>query len=266
MPTYSGGRHEHGQNFLTDTTTINKIVKLVRRTEGPIVEIGPGRGALTFDLQELGRPLTVVEIDQRQARWLSVQLRRGVHVVNDDFLNWQLPDTPHVVVGSLLFHQTTAMMRKLLHAGRWTDAILLVQWEVARRRAGVGGATMMTAQWWPWITFRLEARVPATAFKPRPSVDAGLLTMSRRRNALVDPRLGNRYRAFVHAAFTGKGRGLPSILARLCERGRHRTVEEWLVRENIKKGTLPKDLSAQQWAELFSLATPRGQGPAAAQR
>src|SRR5699024_5446388 len=70
VPTYRAGRHEFGQNFLTDRRIIATMVDLVRHTGGPIVEFGPGRGALTLPLQQLGRPITAVEIDEAHARYL----------------------------------------------------------------------------------------------------------------------------------------------------------------------------------------------------
>ena len=42
MSAYGHGRHEHGQNFLTDHKFINSIIDLVKQTSGPIIEIGPG--------------------------------------------------------------------------------------------------------------------------------------------------------------------------------------------------------------------------------
>lgn len=96
--------------------------------------------------------------------------------MHGDFLRYRLPRTPHTIVGNLPFHHTTAMLRHILHAEHWTASVLLVQWEVACRCAAVGGATMMTAQWWPWYDFGLAGRVPASAFTPRPGVDAGLMT------------------------------------------------------------------------------------------
>ncbi len=251
MPTYRAGRHEHGQNFLNDAATVRTVVDAVGRTQGPLIEIGPGRGALTFELQRLGRPLTVVEIDDRHARWLEPKLKTHVRVVNDDFLRWPLPAQPHVLVGNLPFHQTTAMLRKVLHAPAWTDAVLLVQWEVARRRAGIGGATMMTAQWWPWVEFTVHQRIPSSAFTPRPSVDAGLLVMSRRDRPLLERRYVRQYRRFVHAVFTGRGRGLPAILSHVCA---PKPIRAWLSRERLGTSALPKDLSAGQWVELFSIA------------
>ncbi|MGE2737712.1 23S ribosomal RNA methyltransferase Erm [Mycolicibacterium vaccae] len=255
MPTHGGGRHEHGQNFLVDPATRDRIVGLVAATSGPIVEVGAGRGALTFALQDLDRPLVAVEIDPRHARWLRARVKPSTSIVEGDVLRWPLPRHPHVVVGNLPFHLTTPILRRLLHAPHWTEAVLLVQWEVARRRAGIGGATMMTAQWWPWVDFRLECRVPAAAFRPRPTVDGGVVVMSRRAKPLVHPKDRDRYQRFVHAVFTGRGRGLVPILSAVCDRRRTPGVTSWLRREGLA-GALPKDLTAAHWARLFALAHP----------
>lgn len=247
MRTQRPGRHELGQNFLVDKNTIETLVKLVAETGGPIIEIGPGDGALTLPLQRLGRRLTGVELDDRRARRLAGRAQPPTEIVNADFLRFPLPRTPHVLVGNLPFHLTTAMLRRILHAPGWTEAVLLVQWEVARRRAGVGGATMMTAQWWPWFEFRLVTRVPATAFRPMPGVDGGVLTMTRRTRPLVGHEDRERYQAFVQRAFTGRGRGIVEILAA------SRETRRWLQAEGIAPTALPKSLTARQWAEVFRL-------------
>ena len=251
MPTYRGGRHEHGQNFLTDPSTIATITRLVSTTEGPIIEIGPGDGALTSPLAQLGRPVTAVEIDTRLARRLAQRLPSHVEVVADDFLTYRLPTSAHVLVGNLPFHQTTAMLRRILHAPAWTDAIVLVQWEVARRRAGVGGATMMTAQWAPWFTFTLHSRVPARAFTPRPGVDGGILTLHRREHPLVPPARRRQFHALVHRVYTGPGRGLAQILARTTALSSPQAAQAWLRGHGMTAAGLPKDLPVEAWVDLF---------------
>ncbi|NOR02028.1 23S ribosomal RNA methyltransferase Erm [Mycolicibacterium fortuitum] len=239
------GRHENGQNFLRDRRVVGDIIRMVSHTTGPIVEIGAGDGALTLPLQRLGRPLTAIEIDLHRARRLAD--RTTAEVVATDFLRYRLPRTPHVVVGNLPFHLTTAILRRLLHENGWTDAILLVQWEVARRRAGVGGATMMTAQWWPWFEFGLARKVSADAFRPRPSVDAGLLTIQRRDEPLLPWADRRAYQALVHRVFTGRGRGLTQIL-------RPHVHPRWLSTNGIHPSALPRALTAQQWVALFEAA------------
>jgi 23S rRNA (adenine-N6)-dimethyltransferase len=100
--------------------------------------------------------------------------KSGTRVVQVDFLKYPLPRARHVIVGNLPFHLTTAMLRRILHGPGWTDAVLLVQWEVARRRAAVGGATMMTAQRWPWFESVWCERFPRRRFgrSPASTVDS----------------------------------------------------------------------------------------------
>jgi 23S rRNA (adenine-N6)-dimethyltransferase len=248
------GRHEHGQNFLHDRDVINAIVEIVAYTDGPILEVGAGDGALTLPLQRLGRPLTAVEIDTRRATRLAKRTTPSTHVVDADFLNYRLPRAPHVIVGNLPFHLTTAMLRRILHGPGWTDAVLLVQWEVARRRAAVGGATMMTAQWWPWFEFTLVRRVSADSFRPRPSVDGGVMTVRRRADPLIDFKDRRRYQSMVHQVFTGRGHGIAQIL----DRGPlPRNTRQWLRDNKIRASALPRDLSATQWADLFASSSGR---------
>ncbi|WP_461029988.1 23S ribosomal RNA methyltransferase Erm, partial [Streptomyces sparsus] len=254
-----GGRHELGQNFLVDPAVIRTVTRLVSESTGPIVEIGPGDGALTVPLSRTGRPLTAVEVDPRRAGRLARRLPPHVEVVTADVLRHRFPRTPHVVAGSLPFHLTTAILRRLLAADHWHTAVLLVRWEVARRRAGVGGASMLTAAWWPWYDFRLHARVPAGAFRPMPSVDGGLLTLTRRATPLVDgPR--KPYQEFVRQVFTGPGRGLPEIL-RGTGRLPRSACRDWLRSERLAPSALPKDLGAAQWASLWRLAAPTPRQP-----
>ena len=97
MSTYRAGRHELGQNFLTDRSTIDTIVGLVSRTDGQIIEIGSGAGALTLPLQSLHRPVTAIEIDRRHVEKLRHRITSDTRIVHADFLRYRLPRTPHVL-------------------------------------------------------------------------------------------------------------------------------------------------------------------------
>lgn len=243
-----GGREELGQNFLVHAPTLEKIATIVAATEGPILEIGSGSGAITRHLADLGRPLIAIDIDEHRVAELRRRLR-GVKVEHADVLTHPL-STP-VVVGNVPFHITTPILRRLLTTGTWQDAVLLTQWEVARRRAGVGGSTLLTAQAAPWFTFTLHGRVPSTAFRPRPGVDGGLLHIVRRRNPLVPPKQRRAYEQFVRAVFTGRGGSLDRIVhqATRLPRGRVRAA---LGRAGVSSRALPRDLGAEQWASLWN--------------
>ncbi|SDQ96968.1 23S ribosomal RNA methyltransferase Erm [Actinopolyspora saharensis] len=252
---HQGGPHELGQNFLVDEATIDTITRLTESAPDPIVELCPGGGAVTVPLGESGRPMTAVELDPRHAGRLEQRTPDNVRVVREDVLRFRFPRHPHTLVGNLPFHLTTPILRRVLAAEHWRTAVLLVQWEVARRRAGVGGASMLTASWWPWYEFELHSRVPARSFRPVPSVDAGLITVHRRPRALVTER--EAYQRFVKRVFTGPGRGLLRILVRtglLNGAGAAHRLRDL----GIPPDALPKDLTAEQWAQLWRLCS----GPA----
>lgn len=249
MPRSShGGRHELGQNFLNHKPTIDRITALISSTSGSILEIGAGDGALTRALDGLGRPLIAIDIDEHRVH----RLRRGlpnVQVKNADAMHYPL--TGPVVVGNVPFHLTTPILRRLLDSPSWQHAVLLTQWEVARKRAGVGGRTMMTAQTAPWFEFRLDGRVPAWCFTPKPSVDGGLLSIARRGSPLVPPAQRRAYENFVRAVFIGSGRRLAQIVQR-ASRTNAATAQRAVAAARIPTQALPRDLNPDQWSALWA--------------
>lgn len=249
----AGGRHELGQNFLVHQPTIDRIIALVARTTGSILEIGAGDGSLTSRLATLGRPLTAIDIDERHVAALRRRLPT-VRVEQGDVLRHPLD--ANVLVGNIPFHLTTPILRRLLSRAEWGHAVLITQWEVARKRAGVGGGTMMTAQAAPWFAFRLEGRVPARGFRPMPSVDGGVLVVSRRTPPRVADRERTFYDGFVRRVFTARGHGMRAILQHVTGLPRM-DVERLLAAIGVPAGALPRDLTADQWPALWD-AVPGG--------
>lgn len=253
-----GGRHELGQNFLMHPPSIDTITTLVAATRGPILELGAGNGALTRPLAAMGRPLTAIDIDEHRVRALARTLP-DVHVVRADATRYPL--RAPVVVGNIPFHLTTPILRRLLNEPGWARAVLVTQWEVARKRAGVGGHTMMTAQSGPWFTFELRGRVPSWGFNPRPSVDGGILAITRRGSPLVAAADRRRYEHFVRAIFTGRGGSIVRIIQGPSHVGRT-AARRAISRAGVAPEALPRDLSTAQWVELWcSLRSGRGPLP-----
>ena len=243
---HSGGRHELGQNFLIHHPTLERLTALVSETTGPILEIGAGDGALTTHLARLGRPLRAIDIDEHRVSRLRSRLP-GVDACAADALHEPL-ERP-AIVGNIPFHLTTPILRRLLGSDRWEHAILLTQWEVARKRAAVGGATMMTAQAAPWFEFRLHGRVPARHFRPMPAVDGGILSIERRSEPLIDVRDRARFEHFVRGVFRGSGNGIRQILRRMSNQ--RDEIDRALSSSGIARTALPRDLDPRQWASLW---------------
>lgn len=245
---HTGGRHELGQNFLIHRPTLQRITTLTAATEGPILEIGAGDGALTRHLARLGRDLRAIDIDARRVDRLRSRVH-GASIHHADAM--YEPLNRPVIVGNIPFHLTTPLLRRLMDADGWQQAILLTQWEVARKRAGVGGATMMTAQAGPWYTFRLHDRVPARHFRPMPAVDGGILSVERRPSPLILHRDRRRFERFVGTVFRSRGNGIRQIL-----RGIGRppaVVDRALNGAGIARAALPRGLAPDQWARLWRL-------------
>ncbi|MDR7381863.1 23S ribosomal RNA methyltransferase Erm [Promicromonospora iranensis] len=247
-----GGAHELGQNLLVDTQVIRRVVDLVPDADRPLVEWAAGRGALTLPLARLGRPLEAVEIDPRSTGRLGRTVPGNVTVTRDDILRHAPPSDPYDLVCNVPFHLTTPVLRRLFTLTGWQRAVLITQWEVARKRAAVGGATLLTAQWWPWFSPRLDRRVPAGAFRPRPSVDAGVLVLDRRAEPLLPAHEQRRYQRFAAAVFNGRGRGLHEILAR---HGLPRDdVRRWARENDVRPGALPRELDAHAWVGAYRVS------------
>jgi 23S rRNA (adenine-N6)-dimethyltransferase len=237
-----GGRHELGQNFLVDGRVVARIAALV--PPGPVVELGAGDGALTRRLAARDGDVTAVELDPGRAAGLRRALGRRVRVVQADMLRFRLDGAP-TVVSNVPFGITTPVLRHLLAQRAWTTAVLLLQWEVARKRAAVGGTTLLTASWWPWYEFSLAGRVPASAFRPRPAVDGGILVLHRRPEPLVPLAERAAYQWLVREAFQGD-RLLPAVRRTLP------APRRWLAAHGLDAGARPRDLGAQAWAALHA--------------
>lgn len=242
------GPHELGQNDLVDRRTITAVVALARECGGPYVEWAAGRGALTRPLARIGAPLHVVELDPRRVAALE-RAALGPHVCigEGDILRHAPPAGTRTLVANLPFHVTTPALRHLLRETHWQHALLITQWEVARKRAGVGGATQLTAQWWPWVDTGLVQRIPATAFRPVPSVDAGLLHLRRRPEPLLPASEQRDYHEFVRRVFGGRGRHLAQILTGA---GVSREAANRLAAQR-RPGALPRDLDAATWVAAY---------------
>jgi 23S rRNA (adenine-N6)-dimethyltransferase len=246
-----GGAHELGQNLLVDRHVINRVVDLVADADRPLVEWAAGRGALTLPLARLGRPVEAVEIDPRSVGRLGRVVPGNVTVTRDDILRHAPPSAPYDLVCNVPFHLTTPVLRRLFTLTGWQRAVLVTQWEVARKRAAVGGTTLLTAQWWPWFAPRLDRRIPAAAFRPRPSVDAGLLLIDRRSDPLLPARERRAYQRFAAAVFNGRGRGLQEILVR---HGLARSdVRRWAREHGVGPNALPRDLGAKAWVGAYRM-------------
>lgn len=185
-----------GQNFLTDTNILQKIVDTAEIDKKVnVIEIGPGIGALTEFLAESAAEVMAFEIDDRLVPILADTLRDfdNVTVVNQDILKVDLaqyiaefknPDLPIKVVANLPYYITTPILMHLIESGiPFSEFVVMMQREVADRISAqpntkAYGSLSIAVQY--YMTAKVAFIVPRTVFVPAPNVDSAILKMVRR--------------------------------------------------------------------------------------
>lgn len=129
-----------GQNFLVDRNVLERIVAAAYLTPGDrVIEIGPGRGALTRELLAAGSEVWAVEIDRDLQGYLQSEFsgKENFHLVANDILQTSLAEIvapPFKVIGNLPYNISTAILERLAaERSLFTDAVLMFQREVAMR-------------------------------------------------------------------------------------------------------------------------------------
>lgn len=191
-----------GQNFLTDTNILQKIVDTAEIDKNVnIIEIGPGIGALTEFLAESAAEVMAFEIDDRLVPILADTLRDfdNVTVVNQDILKVDLtqyiaefknPDLPIKVVANLPYYITTPILMHLIESGiPFSEFVVMMQREVADRISAqpntkAYGSLSIAVQY--YMTAKVAFIVPRTVFVPAPNVDSAILKMVRRDQPAVE--------------------------------------------------------------------------------
>lgn len=191
-----------GQNFLTDTNILQKIVDTAEIDKKVnVIEIGPGIGALTEFLAENAAEVMAFEIDDRLVPILADTLRDfdNVTVINQDILKVDLaqyiaefknPDLPIKVVANLPYYITTPILMHLIESGiPFSEFVVMMQKEVADRISAqpntkAYGSLSIAVQY--YMTAKVAFIVPRTVFVPAPNVDSAILKMVRRDEPAVE--------------------------------------------------------------------------------
>ena len=228
-------RRALGQNFLVDERAIAAVLGTLHPPPGAtVLDLGAGAGALTAPAAARGARVIAVE---RDPAWLRLLRERAagwgdVEVVAADVLTVPLPAEPHYVVSSAPYNLGTKLVRRLLtEAHGLVRATLVLQRETARRLAGRPRSGRFAATWAPWFELRVGRRIPATAFRPVPSVESAVLTLTPRTVPLLSPAAFRDYDRFLAAVFGGRGRRL------------------------LPRGATPSSLPPEAYAALFSERT-----------
>lgn len=251
-------RKSLGQHFLNDRRILRRIVDALDPAAGEtVLEIGPGRGALTEQLKDRAGAVVAIEYDRALAAMLRDRYEgSNVRVVEADVLETDLGAVaggPYALIGNVPYYITTPILFHALRPPRATRAVYLVQREVAERmRAGPGsreyGALSVNLQ--ALADVELLFRVPAGAFQPPPKVESAVVRVVPRDQPLVAPREERAFREFVQAIFGMRRKQMRRVLRGI---GHHdtTTAQSLLERAQVDPDSRPETLAPAQFATLF---------------
>ena len=188
-----------GQNFLTDSNVIKKILSLVEIKDKNIIEIGPGKGALSFQiLKNNPKSLTLIEKDFNLSKNLEKKFftEKKIKVCNEDILKYNLENKcmeNTIVFGNLPYNISSQILVKFLSFNKWptkiSDYVFMFQKELGDKIIGnfkssnYGRLSILT-------NFRFDVSnkflVSPNCFFPKPKVTSMVLHFK--------PKLDEKYK------------------------------------------------------------------------
>lgn len=180
-----------GQHFLVRESILEQLaVAACGQHIERVIEIGPGKGALTRHLLPRTDELHAIELDSGLVSSLAIKFtsETKLHVHLGNVLATNLAQWgPAVIVGNLPYYITSPIIGKFLQLDpHFAIAVFLMQWEVAERllaRPGTRDYGYLTVATQLVCNVEMMCRVPAAAFSPPPKVESGAVRLRRRANA-----------------------------------------------------------------------------------
>ena len=248
-----------GQHFLTDPRLLARIADAVGATrDDTVLEIGPGRGALTAALLERAGRVVAIELDRELAPLLRERWRDEPRftLVEGDVLAQDLgalAGGPYLLAGNVPYNITTPILFHAMRRPRPARAVYLVQREVADRIVAAPGSEAYGAL---SVNVQALARaeflfgVPARAFTPPPKVESAVVRITPRPDPVVAADEEEPYRLLVQGAFGMRRKQLRRVLRTLWSLDAA-GADAVLARAGLDGDARPEVLGAGDFARLL---------------
>ncbi len=244
-----------GQNFLKSEPALRKIIEAGEiNTDDVILEIGPGKGALTGKLLEKAGQVIAVEKDRELFEFLKEkfkeQIASGALVLeNSDILEYRIKNLEipsYKIIANIPYNITGAILKKFLTESHQPERmVLLVQHEVAQRIvARDGKESILSISVKAYGEPKLVTKVPARYFSPAPKVDSAVISIKNiSRKAFIQGKVDEgKFWQIVKAGFAHKRKKLSGNLKNLISA---QNLEEF-------KDKRAENLKLSEWLALSS--------------
>ena len=259
-----------GQNFLTDRHVLSRIAQLVDRgTDARILEVGPGKGALTRILAENGARVLAIELDRQLVPLLEREFsgRGNIKLLQADILRIDLPTVLREhwagkweVAANLPYNISSQVLFRFMEShALFSRLVLMLQKEVGERLVAHPGSKEYGIL---SVLFRLrfditrEFTVKPGSFYPVPKVDSVVLTFRPLPAARVEVGDEAFFRQVVKAAFGQRRKTLWNCLKSLGLEAEDRELAKALADCGIEASRRGETLSLDEFARLAKALSP----------
>jgi 16S rRNA (adenine1518-N6/adenine1519-N6)-dimethyltransferase len=249
-----------GQNFLKSIPALNAIVLAGEIKKDDIVlEIGPGKGALTEKLLEKAGVVIAIEKDNDLLEILQEKFKEEIKngkfiLINEDVLNYEIKEKNYKIIANIPYNITGAILKKFLTSENQPERmVLMVQNEVARRIVAKDGdesilSISVKAYGKPKIIMKVSARY----FSPAPKVDSAIIAINNisRETFNKNNIKEETFWELVKNGFAHKRKVLVSNLKDLHKKEKILEIFEKL---NISEKTRAEDLTLENWSAITKM-------------
>lgn len=249
-----------GQNFLKSVLALNKIIEAGEiKKEDNVLEIGPGKGALTQKLLENSDNVIAIEKDKDLIEFLKEKFKKEIEekkltLVESDILKYKIIDKKNYkIIANIPYNITGAILEKFLTEENQPELmVLMVQNEVAKRIvANDKKESILSVSVKIYGEPKIIMKVPARYFSPAPNVDSAIIKiMNISRKKFKENSIDEKkFWEIIHNAFAHKRKVLTGNLKSF-----DKTINwvEILKKINVKEKVRAEDLNLLDWIKLIS--------------
>ncbi|MDR2827796.1 MAG: 16S rRNA (adenine(1518)-N(6)/adenine(1519)-N(6))-dimethyltransferase RsmA [Acholeplasmatales bacterium] len=251
-------KKEYGQNFITDKNLLLKIVSSSNIENKNVIEVGPGKGALTSYIASTAKKVIAYEIDNDLKKYLDVLLTKttSLDIIYKDFLKVDINndikqyfnDEDCILIGNLPYYITSPILDRFLKTPKIKSCVIMIQKEVgdrinAKMNTKEYNALSVTVQYLCNVSKIID--VNKNMFFPIPAVDSIVIKMDKK-EITVD----NDFINFINLCFTQKRKTLTNNLINDTNYNKEK-IENAFSLLNIKTNTRAEELSIDNLFNIY---------------